>query len=124
MNQMQQVENERITWKWSLHKEGEKIERSTRMTIPTEQKTQEKPAEQVFIEKQIGIKSQEFTRAHDDPDNRREQSYQQMGERELIAGGAMNPFLSTNNYINDLQVQDKFLTPQNSNFTETNNQSE
>ena len=124
MNQMQQAENERITWKWSLHKEGEKIERSTRMTIPTEQKTQEKPAEQVFIEKQIGIKSQEFTRAHDDSDNRREHSYQQMSQRELIAGGAMNPFLSTNNYINDLQVQDKFLTPQNSNFTETNSQSE
>ena len=28
----------------------------------------------------------------------------------------MNPFMSKNNYINDLDVQDQFLKPQNSNF--------
>ena len=114
----QAIQNERITWKWSLHKEGETIERSTRISIPKEQQTEEKPTEEIFMEKQIGIKQQEFTRTLDDAESKRERTYQQMGQRELIAGGAMNPFLSTNNYVNDLQVQDKFLTPQNSNFNE------
>ena len=37
-----------------------------------------------------------------------------MNQREMIAQTSQNPFLSSN-YLEDLQVQESFLTPQNSN---------
>ena len=39
-----------------------------------------------------------------------------MLEREMIAQTNSNPFLLGNDYLEDLSVQDQFLTPQNSNF--------
>jgi hypothetical protein len=47
-------------------------------------------------------------------DTKRENQFNKMNERELIAQTNMNPFMSSN-YLDDLQVQEKFLTPQNSN---------
>ena len=45
----------------------------------------------------------------------RENQFQKMNEREMLAQTNLNPFLS-NNYLEDLQNQEKFLTPQNSNL--------
>ncbi len=38
-----------------------------------------------------------------------------MNQREMVAQTSLNPFLSSN-YLEDLQVQEQFLTPQNSNI--------
>tara|TARA_B100001059_G_scaffold193965_1_gene197930 strand:+ start:341 stop:661 length:321 start_codon:yes stop_codon:yes gene_type:complete len=45
----------------------------------------------------------------------REKQFEKMNEREMVAQTNLNPFLS-NNYLEDLQNQEKFLTPQNSNL--------
>lgn len=47
--------------------------------------------------------------------NKRESSFEKINERELVAQTNLNPFLSTN-YLDDLKVQEDFLTPQNSNM--------
>ena len=45
----------------------------------------------------------------------REHQFERMNQREMVAQTNLNPFLS-NNYLEDLQVQEQFLTPQNSNL--------
>ena len=42
-----------------------------------------------------------------------------MNQREMVIQKNLNPFLSTN-YLEDLQVQEEFLTPQNSNLQNSN----
>jgi hypothetical protein len=48
--------------------------------------------------------------------NKREDANTKLSERSMIENISQNPFLSRNNYLNDLQVQDEFLKPKNSNF--------
>lgn len=48
--------------------------------------------------------------------NKREDANTKLNERCMIENISQNPFLSRNNYLNDLQVQDEFLKPKNSNF--------
>tara|TARA_R110002012_G_scaffold128263_1_gene280613 strand:+ start:445 stop:759 length:315 start_codon:yes stop_codon:yes gene_type:complete len=47
--------------------------------------------------------------------HKREIQFEQMNQREMIIQKNLNPFLSTN-YLEDLQIQEDFLTPQNSNL--------
>jgi|AntAceMinimDraft_18_1070375.scaffolds.fasta_scaffold28593_2 hypothetical protein len=46
---------------------------------------------------------------------KREDNFERMNQREMVAQTNKNPFLSSN-YLEDLQVQENFLTPQNSNM--------
>ena len=48
---------------------------------------------------------------------KRESNFERMNEREMVAQTNLNPFLSSN-YLEDLQVQENFLTPQNSNTSD------
>jgi len=48
--------------------------------------------------------------------NKREDANTKLSERSMIENISQNPFLSRNNYLEDLQVQDEFLKPKNSNF--------
>ena len=52
-------------------------------------------------------------------ETKRENNFEKMNQREMIAQTSQNPFLASN-YLEDLQVQESFLTPQNSN-NENNN---
>ena len=45
-------------------------------------------------------------------ESKRENHFHKINERELVAQTNMNPFM-TSNYLEDLQVQEDFLTPQN-----------
>jgi|TARA_R110002073_G_scaffold101884_1_gene231375 hypothetical protein len=47
-------------------------------------------------------------------ETKRENNFEKMNQREMVAQTSQNPFLSSN-YLEDLQVQESFLTPQNSN---------
>ena len=49
-------------------------------------------------------------------ENKREDSNNKMLERAMITQTSQNPFMSNNNYIDDLTVQDEFLKPKNSNY--------
>jgi|UniRef100_A0A6C0CJY2 hypothetical protein len=48
-------------------------------------------------------------------ESKRESQFNKMNEREMIPQTNLNPFFS-NNYLEDLQIQEDFLTPQNSNL--------
>jgi hypothetical protein len=48
--------------------------------------------------------------------NKREDANTKLSERCMIENISQNPFLPRNNYLNDLQIQDEFLKPKNSNF--------
>lgn len=47
--------------------------------------------------------------------NKRELSNNKLNERYLTRNNSQNPFLSENNYIKDLEMQQKFLIPKASN---------
>ena len=49
-------------------------------------------------------------------ENKRDDNNNKMLERAMITQTSQNPFMSNNNYINDLTVQDEFLKPKNSNY--------
>ena len=48
-------------------------------------------------------------------DSKRENQFEKMNDREMMVQTNLNPFMTTS-YLEDLQIQEKFLTPQNSNF--------
>ena len=45
---------------------------------------------------------------------KREEASAKLSERYLVGQPCQNPFMPTNNYMNDLEVQMNFLTPQKS----------
>ena len=45
------------------------------------------------------------------PLNRREEANAKINERYLIGQATQNPFMPNNNYVNDIEVQMNFLTP-------------
>jgi hypothetical protein len=45
---------------------------------------------------------------------KREEANTKMSERYLVGQATQNPFMSSNNYVNDIEVQMNFLTPQKS----------
>jgi hypothetical protein len=48
--------------------------------------------------------------------NTREINSERMSQRELLIQTSINPFMSSNNYLRDLEVQDEFLRPLDSNI--------
>lgn len=52
------------------------------------------------------------------PSNKRELANEKINERHMISQIGQNPFLSRNTYLDDLEVQEAFLKPKNSNFGE------
>jgi len=54
-------------------------------------------------------------------ESKRENHFNKMNQREMVPQTNLNPFLSTN-YLEDLQIQENFLTPQNSNLQIKDNQ--
>mgnify|MGYP001351888706 CR=1 FL=1 len=53
--------------------------------------------------------------------NKKELSNQRMASRDLIIQGLINPYLFDNNYLDDINNQDKFLRPKDSNYNKQNN---
>lgn len=50
--------------------------------------------------------------------NKRELANEKMNERYMISQVSKNPFLAQNKYLEDLDIQETFLKPKNSNFGE------
>jgi|TARA_B110001450_G_C17418127_1_gene398683 hypothetical protein len=48
--------------------------------------------------------------------NKKDLSNQRMAGRDMIIQGLINPYLFDNNYVTDINNQDKFLRPQDSNY--------
>ena len=49
--------------------------------------------------------------------NKRELASIKMNDRNMISQIGQNPFMTNNNYLHDLEIQQNFLIPQNSNYT-------
>jgi len=50
------------------------------------------------------------------PSNKREMANEKINERHLISQIGQNPFLIQNKYLDDLEIQETFLKPKNSDF--------
>jgi hypothetical protein len=48
--------------------------------------------------------------------NKREDTDKKMAERDLMCQVSMNPYLTTNNYLDDISNRDSFLKPQATNW--------
>jgi hypothetical protein len=103
-----------IYWTWS--KKGEHLEKSYKsqhpqMKVEVKKKT---PPSDTSLEAQI-VNEAMFTE-----DNKREVNYDRLSKRKLVTNRKINPYLTTNDYLNDITVQDQFLRPKNSNFNVSN----
>ena len=91
-------------WKWS---NGEKMEKSTKET-----KVKVLDDNTLELALQEGL---EFSANKETSNNKREMSNSKLMERGMTAQTNMNPFLN-GDYIEDLNVQENFLKPKNSNY--------
>ena len=94
-----------IYWTWS--KKGEHLEKSHKSQRPKiiQELTQVNAPQTTTLEPTM------FTE-----ENNREINYKRLSKRKLITNKQINPYLTSNNYLNDISVQDRFLRPKNSNF--------
>ena len=108
---------EEVVWR----KGDERCERSYRenvATVPTEKKALEEVVEK-NDEKiplwNMGIQdARSFSQSGGvgaAPPNKRETANAKINERYLIGQATQNPFMPNNNYMNDIEVQMNFLTP-------------
>ena len=106
-----------MEWKWS---NGTIAERSPRISAKTND-TRPPPPE-MHVPKEI-LDNEAYLQSLDcdyesmfRENNKREESYNKMAEREMIAQIGQNPFFTNNTtdndeYVNNVSIQDKFLKP-------------
>ncbi len=98
---------EELVWR----KEGERCERSYRQLPQHQQQAEQQQQQQQQAEQQ----QPQFNVANNEGfhkvSNKREEANEKMNERYLIGQATQNPFMTNNNYVNDLEVQMNFLTP-------------
>ena len=99
-----------IYWTWS--KKGEHLTKSYKSEQPEMKRESEREREQG----DITLETQIINQAIFAEDNKREINYDRLSKRKLVTNRKINPYLTSNNYLNDISVQDKFLRPKNSNF--------
>lgn len=87
---------------------GEKPEKSYKKPAP-EKLAPEKPASITMTDLDINIGELRMS------SNKRDQANNKLNDRELVGQVGQNPFHTSNNYLNDLEVQQNFLTPKSSN---------
>ena len=58
----------------------------------------------------------DFNTIHHEPSGKRALSNERISNRYMVIQKSINPFLSTSNYISDLEVQDAHLRPKDSNI--------
>ena len=104
---------EELVWR----KEGERCERSYRQ-LPKQEQQQAEQQQQAEHQQQAEQQQQQqphFNLANNEGfhkvSNKREEANEKMNERYLIGQATQNPFMTNNNYVNDLEVQMNFLTP-------------
>jgi hypothetical protein len=112
-----------MEWKWS---NGSVVERSPRIQIPINHEQQPRQPQQpnngASIQKEILDNNAFLQSLNCDPgfdfreNNKREESYNKMAEREMIAQIGQNPFFINNHldndeYVYNVSIQDKFLKP-------------
>ena len=107
-----------MEWKWS---NGTIVARSPRISAKIDGDIQHPPPE-MHVPKEI-LDNEAYLQSLDcdyesmfRENNKREESYNKMAEREMIAQIGQNPFFTNNTqdndeYVNNVAIQDKFLKP-------------
>ena len=103
-----------IYWTWS--KNGEHLAKSHKSQRPKMKVEVKKVADTSTIPLEAQIVNQTMFVE----ENKREINYDRLSKRKLVTNRQINPYLTGNNYLNDISVQDKFLRPKNSNFNVRN----
>ena len=102
---------EELVWR----KKGEKCERSYRQIPQQHQQTQVQAQAQSELQPQHPHFNLTNNEGFHKVSNKREEVNEKINERYLIGQSTQNPFMTNNNYINDLEVQMNFLIPQSGN---------
>ena len=111
-----------MEWKWT---KGEPYERSRRIpnnAIPSAnpiemEKTMEELAYSSSLhhdENTWEILNQSFNGFRNE--NKRADTDKRLAEREMIGQVNMNPYLSNNNYVDDIETHNHFMKPQSTNL--------
>jgi len=105
-------------------KGNERCERSYKIPALTKEQEQYMQAEQIQaqqIQAQTKEHTQKQTKEQAPPiqqdgfrqtTNKREEASAKMNERYLVGQATQNPFMPSNNYVQDIENQMNFLTPQ------------
>ena len=93
------------SWTWSVNNET---------MVKTKRKDKIKELSERMRDNQIENLKQMVNK--DEKRNNKELSAIRLMEREKIKQRVFNPFLCNNNYLNDLNVQENYLKPQNSSY--------
>ena len=107
------------SWKWSTGTPYKKSER-----IQKQAKTQSditSVATNPLTEIDLFINSIPNITIHNDvkhSSNKREKQNEKLSNRDLIIQTSINPFISSQNYIDDIHNEDEFLRPKDSNNNE------
>ena len=63
----------------------------------------------------IGWESDTFLENNFKIDNKREEAYNKIAERDMVSQIGQNPFLDSNDYVKNIAARDMFLKPINTN---------
>uniref|UniRef100_A0A6C0HXG0 Uncharacterized protein n=1 Tax=viral metagenome TaxID=1070528 RepID=A0A6C0HXG0_9ZZZZ len=107
---------------------GDIVERSPRKRNQQQKEQQEQEQDPHFAKQQQQLAQHQSLLSEEDPwsivdfsnmrssMNRREDTYNKISEREMVGQMGRNPFMSENNYLNDVMTQDNFLKPVSTSF--------
>ena len=100
--------------KYNLKKWHPSVEAEYKKTLRTE-----KNKEIIDMREKPPIE-EELVKTHEKTYTKKELCDKRMASRDLAIQGLCNPFLYENNYLEDLNNQDTFLRPQDSNYKKKN----
>ena len=100
--------------KYNLKKWHPSIEAEYKKTLRTEKK------KEVIDMREKPQIEEELVKTHEKTYTKKELCDKRMASRDLAIQGLCNPFLYENNYLEDLNNQDTFLRPQDSNYKKKN----
>jgi hypothetical protein len=111
-----------MEWKWAPTNK-EPYEKTMRYFKREENDQMEKPpnfenlaqAHSLGCNENSGWESDTFLENQFKIDNKRENAYNRMAEREMISQIGQNPFLDANDYVKNVVARDMFLKPMNTN---------
>ena len=104
---------ETIQWKWTI---GENVERSKRKVISVVDEEFVKKVEKFAYDASLHHDENSWelyntTQTNTVPISKREDTDKKMAERQMFSQKGLNPYLTNNDYVNDIVISNSFLKP-------------
>ena len=111
-----------MEWKWTPN-EKQSYEKTSRYVKREEPVQMEKPPNfenlahsySLNSPESMGWESESFLENNFKIENKREDAYNKIAEREMVSQIGHNPFLDSNDYVKNIVASDMFLKPINTN---------